>query len=203
MKKFLILVIFSILFSTFAQGEGEINECMSDIYFANGINTSKKDAKIQLDDLIEPQVSKNIFNSDDEKMNQTVSYKLAYNNTPGIAFDLLESYGQKKAEHGTFGWILGTFYDVYGGIAKQGLKEVTSETLEKIILDTLKSSASQFIADPLIEAAGLKDLVLWIKDLRANVAPKNVWQTLIDSAAALEAYDVTKQLKLRGQTLNP
>jgi len=181
-------------FSTFAQGEEEINECMSDVYFANGINTMHEDAKFQLDYLIEPQVSKNIFNSDDEKMNQTVSYKLAYNNTLGIAFDLLESYGQKKAEHGTFWWTLGTIYDVFGGIAKQGLKEVTSETLEKIILDTLKSSASQFIVDPLIEEVGLKDLVSLIKDLRANVTPKNVWQTLMDSAAALENYDVTKQL---------
>ncbi len=113
---------------------------MSDIYFANGINTTKKDAQKQLDFIIKPQVLIDQFNLDEEKMNQTVDFKLAYNNTLGIAFDLLEAYGQKKAEHGTFWWTLGTMYDVFGGIAKQGLKELTSEGLEALIVGTLKKT---------------------------------------------------------------
>ena len=181
-------------FSVFSQAEEKINECMSDIYFANGINTSKKDARKQLDELIYKQVLKSKFNLDEEKMTKTVNFKLAYNNTMGIAFDLLESYNQKKAEHGTFWWTLSTIYDVYGGIAKQGLKEVTSEALEEIIVETLKKTASQFIVDPLIDEVGLTDLAKLIKDLRNNVSPSNVWSTLVDSVAALENYDVTKQL---------
>jgi len=195
MKKYLLLILVMFSFSSLVQAEEEnINECMSDIYFANGINTSREEAKIQLIDLVRKQVSISQFNRDETKMNQTVDFKLAYNNTLGIAFDLLESYNQKKAEHGTFWWTLGTIYDVYGGIAKQGLKEVTSEALEEIIVETLKKTASQFIVDPLIDEAGLTDLAKLIKDLRSNVAPSNVWDTLVDSAAALENYDVTKQL---------
>lgn len=194
MRHFLLLVITLISFSAFVQAEENINECMNDIYFANGINTSKPEAKQQLYTLILDKVLEDHFNGDDIKMNQTVDFKLAYNNTMGIAFDLLEAYGQKKAEHGTFWWTLGTMYDVFGGIAKQGLKELTSEGLEALIVDTLKKTASQFIVDPLIDEARLTDLAKLMKDLRSGVSPSNVWNTLVDSAAALENYDATKQL---------
>ncbi len=194
MRKFLFIIATFVFFSFSAQAEENINECMNDIYFANGINTTQEDAKYQLENIIYIQVLKGSFNSDEEKMNKTVDFKLAYNNTMGIAFDLLEAYGQKKAEHGTFWWTLGTMYDVFGGIAKEGLKEVTSEGLEAIIVETLKNTASQFIVNPLIEEAGLKDLASLMKDLRSGVSPSNVWDTLVDSAAVLENYDSTKQL---------
>jgi len=102
MRKYFLSLLLLIAFVTLSQAEENINECISDIYFANGINTSKDDARNQLNFIIKPQVLKDVFHSDEEKMNQTVSFKLAYNNTLGIAFDLLEAYGQKKAEHDTF-----------------------------------------------------------------------------------------------------
>ncbi len=194
MKKYLFAVISLVIMTSFVHAEEKINECMSDIYFANGINTSKDDARKQLDELIYKQVLLSQFNLDEAKMTQTTSFKLAYNNTMGIAFDLLESYGQKKAEHGTFWWMLGTIYDVYGGIAKQGLKELTSEGLEALIVETLKNTASQYIVDPIIDEVGLTDLANLMKDLRNNVSPSNVWDTLVDATAALENYDETKQL---------
>lgn len=194
MKKLLLFIISLIVFSVFVQASENINECMNDIYFANGINTSKDDARKQLLTLVKPNVLKDQFKLDENKMNQVVDFKLAYNNTLGIAFDLLEAYGQKKAEHDTFWWTLGTIYDVFGGIAKQGLKELTSEGLEALIVETLKKTASQFIVDPLIDEAGLTDLAKLMKDLRSGISPGNVWDTLVDSAAVLENYDATKQL---------
>jgi len=61
-------------------------------------------------------------------------------------------------------------------------------------VETLKKTASQFIIDPLVEEAGLKDLAKLMKDLRSGVSPSNVWSTLVDSATALENYDATTQL---------
>ena len=194
MKKYLFVVISLVGMISFVHAEEKINECMSDIYFANGINTSKPEAYEQLQLLIKKQVLITEFNLDEEKMAKTVNFKLAYNNTLGIAFDLLESYGQKKAEHDTFWWTLGVFYDVYGGISKVGLKHVTNELLEEMIVTQLKNTANQFIINPIIDAAGLKDLASLIKDLRSGVSPKNVWATLMDSVASLENYDETKQL---------
>jgi len=194
MRKILLSIVILTAFSTFVQAVEAINECMNDIYFANGINASKDDARKQLHTLVKSQVLQNQFNQDEEKMNQAVSFKLAYNNTLGIAFDLLEAYGQKKAEHDTFWWVLGTTYDVFGSIAKQAAQELTSEGLEALIVETLKKTASQFIVDPLVEEAGLKDLAKLMKDLRSGVSPSNVWSTLVDSATALENYDATTQL---------
>jgi len=162
MKKYLFLIFTFIVFVTQLKAE-VINEYMNDIYFANGINTSRPDAQKQLDELILEEVLITQFNGDFQKMKQSADFKLAYNNTLGIAFDLLESYNQKKAEHGTFWWTLGTIYDVFGGIAKQGLKELTSEGLEALIVETLKKTASQFIVDPLINEAGLTDFLVPIR----------------------------------------
>lgn len=195
MRRYLYLILTISIFNSYLYAEEEkINECMSDIYFANGINTKRTEAREQLDNIIRKEVLISQFNLDEEKMNKAVDFKLAYNNTMGIAFDLLESYGQKKAEHGTFWWTLGTMYDVFGGIAKQGLKELTSEGLEALIVETLKKTASQFIVDPLLDEVGLKDLASLIKDLRSGKSPSNVWQTLVDATTALENYDTTKQL---------
>jgi len=63
MGKYLFIILTATLLSTFSYAEDEtINECMNDIYFANGINTNRDEAKIQLDDLIEPNVSNNAMN---------------------------------------------------------------------------------------------------------------------------------------------
>jgi len=195
MKKFLFFIFVVTLFGSYLYAEEEkINECMNDIYFANGINTTRFEAKNKLNKIIQPQVFVDQFNLDEEQMNLSVSFILAYNNTLGIAFDLLEAYGQKKAEHKYFWWTLSTMFDVFGGIAKQGLKELTSEGLEALIVETLKKTANEFIVNPLIDEVGLTDLANLMKDLRSGVSPSNVWQTLVDSAAALENYDTTKQL---------
>lgn len=181
MKKYFFLIF--LVLGTQIKAE-VINEYMNDIYFANGINTSRDSARYTLEVAIRVEVLR-------QQHPQKTDFKLAYNNTLGIAFDLLESYNQKQAEHGTFWWVLGTAYDVYGSIAGRAAKEITSELLEEIILDTLKKTGSQFVLNPLIEAAGLNDLKDLVNDLRSGVSPTNVWKTLVDSAKALEGYDAT------------
>lgn len=102
MRYIAVLVFILSGLATSIQAEDKINEYMNDIYFANGINTTRPEANRQLKHLIRKQVKKNIFNGNSTKMNQIVNFKLAYNNTLGIYFDMLEAYQQKKAEHGTF-----------------------------------------------------------------------------------------------------
>jgi len=195
MKKFIIIAfIFTFLISSLYSKSLIINECMNDIYFANGINTTRQDAQRQLKHLLKEEVKKNIFNGNSSKMKKTVNFKLAYNNTLGVAFDLLEAYQQKKSEHGTFWWVLGTFFEVYGKIAKVGVKKVTNEIIEDIIKEQLKKTAKKFLVDPIIKEAGLNDFVKLVKDLKSNVEPKNIWATINDSVSALENYDKSKQL---------
>ena len=131
-----MLIFVVIAFSFTLQAKDVINEYMNDIYFANGINTSRDEAQAQLKDLIEKQVKKDIFHNNYSKMNQTVTFKLAYNHTLGPALDLLEAYEQKKAEHKTFWWVLNAVYDVYGRIAKVGLKHITNTMLCSVATHT-------------------------------------------------------------------
>ena len=69
---------------------------------------------------------------------------------------------------------MGTFFEVYGKLAKIGIKKITNKVLEDMIKEQLKNSANQFVVDPVLDNAGLKNLVALIKDLRSNVNPKNV-----------------------------
>jgi len=76
MKKYLMLISVVMAFSFTLQAKGIINEYMNDIYFANGINTSEPEAKKQLLYIIKPAILKEQFNFNEEKMNQTVTFKL-------------------------------------------------------------------------------------------------------------------------------
>ncbi len=192
-----ILIIFTLLLissSLFAKEKEVVNEYLNDVYFANGINTDRGEAQSALTDIIKKQVKESLFNGNEAKMKESVHFKLAYNNTLGVYLDMLEAWQQKKAEHGTFWWAVETFFDVYGKVAKLPAKYATKKVVQTIILESLKASADKFIKEPLLEKAGLKDLVDLISDLKSNVTPKNAWKTLTDAATALEHYDEKVQL---------
>ena len=78
MKKILLIFFFSISFLS-----AEINEYLSDVYFANGIDTSEDDAKLSLEDINDsvrikyPEAYKSVKN-----------WQVSYNHTHGIGIDL-------------------------------------------------------------------------------------------------------------------
>jgi len=81
MKKILLLLLFCASFLP-----AEINEYVSDVYFANGIDTSKKQAHKSLTDINDsirikyPEAHKSVKN-----------WQVSYNHTHGIGIDLYES----------------------------------------------------------------------------------------------------------------
>ena len=88
MKKLLLVLILMLPLSIIAQ----INECKTDIYFANGILTTKPSAKNNAY-LLKQSVKKS-FNSLNEYNKHIGQVDYAYNSTVGMFGDLLESANQ-------------------------------------------------------------------------------------------------------------
>ena len=82
----------SILFLTTVV-HAQIDECVSDVYFSNGIDTSEKQAYDALDDI--NQTFKSTYSS---QYHNVKKWKVAYNTTHGIGIDLYESMLQKIYE---------------------------------------------------------------------------------------------------------
>ena len=71
----------------------EVNECLSDVYFANGINTDEALAKKSRDMILKKFKA---FNPAVYK--KVADWKVSYNHTHGIGIDLYESFLQKIYE---------------------------------------------------------------------------------------------------------
>ena len=99
MKKIIVIaIVFIIKLQVTAL---DINEYKSDIYYGNGIMTTKYDAKKALKDTLKPAILKQVYNGDKEKMKKFHQFILSYNysakedfgNTPiAMVLDLIESY---------------------------------------------------------------------------------------------------------------
>ena len=82
-------------------GSLEVNEYKSDIYFGNGIMTTKDEAWTSLRETIKTAVLDEIYNGDEEKMKKYHNFNISYNysakekfgDTPiAMVLDLMESY---------------------------------------------------------------------------------------------------------------
>jgi len=71
-----------------------IDECKTDIYFANGILTEKSDAKFNTQVVLEPEVI-SLYNSFKEYKQHIGKVALSYNKTKGFWLDGIETYLQK------------------------------------------------------------------------------------------------------------
>jgi len=91
MKRVLFLLL--IPFIAFAN-TGFINECVTDVYFANGIMNSKKDARDSLK-LIKDEIQATFYNDDEAEMLKHHNFDTAYNESYGMASDLFKSFLQK------------------------------------------------------------------------------------------------------------
>lgn len=98
MKKYFIYLLL-ILSSTYLHAnDTAINECKSDIYFANGIMTDEGNATKNRD-LIRDNLLIEQYNGDLSKINKELNFKTAYNNTYGFSGDIYEAYLQLAGEN--------------------------------------------------------------------------------------------------------
>lgn len=95
MKKILFLLL--IPFILLANTHIPIDERVTDIYFANGIMNSKKDARASLK-LIEDEVLLKLYSGDKLEMEKHHNFDTAYNESYGMGLDLFESFLQVIAQ---------------------------------------------------------------------------------------------------------
>lgn len=134
MRKILFLLLFCLTFAS-----AEINEYLSDVYFANGIDTSEDDAKLSIKDI-----------NDSIKTNYPEAYKyvdnwnVSYNHTHGIGIDLYESMLQKIYEDSpgkSFLPFLWNFDEVFGHL-KITFKQIVERISKKVPKNAVKEYAS-------------------------------------------------------------
>ena len=89
MKK-LLIVWFLMLHGLYAL---EVNECLNDVYFANGIDTDEISAKKSRD-----MISKKFQSFNPTAYKKVKEWKVSYNHTHGMGIDLYESFLQKIYE---------------------------------------------------------------------------------------------------------
>lgn len=85
--------IFLILLLCFSFLDAYIDECKSDVYFANGIDTNEKTAKRSVDEIEAEYKIKY-----PQKYSTIKKWDTVYNHTHGIGIDLYESMLQKIYE---------------------------------------------------------------------------------------------------------
>jgi hypothetical protein len=110
MKKLLSILMLLLSAHVYVQAI-TIDERKNDIFFANGIMTTEKQAW-QSSKLIYEATKKNIYDNKELAMSKEVDFKLAYNHSYGFAMDMLEVFSQKKAEHKYFWQVLGKVHAI-------------------------------------------------------------------------------------------
>ncbi len=92
MKKLLfLLLILSPLIATAA-----VDESKTDVYFANGVDTTEKQAWDSAHKTLKPAMKEEIYNNDTTKIDQQIGkFDLLYNETHGLSNDLAEAVLQK------------------------------------------------------------------------------------------------------------
>ena len=114
MKNILSFIVIFFAFNTYVYA---VDEYVSDIYYGNGIMTSKSEADNALYQTIRPTILHDIYKGDVNKMNRYHHFDVAYNYSfkeatipgsniqlggAGIILDLMESYEQLK--NTSLGW---------------------------------------------------------------------------------------------------
>lgn len=143
MKKILILFV---LISSFLFAE--IDECKSDVYFANGIATSRADAAKAIEAIeLEFEVS------NPEEYKSVENWNIVYNHTHGIGIDLYESLLQKVYEDDVgksmkpFIWniseLFGLFKNSFKGLTKKISKKLPKEDLKEYAGGLAKTLAKE------------------------------------------------------------
>ncbi|MBD3789253.1 MAG: hypothetical protein IE885_02610 [Campylobacterales bacterium] len=101
MNKYFIYLLLTLSTIYLYANDVAINECKSDVYFANGIRTTAEDADSN-QKLIWKKVLAEQYGSNLSKMEKELNFKTAYNNTYGFSGDIYEAYLQLASE--SEGW---------------------------------------------------------------------------------------------------
>ena len=148
MKKY-IVAWFILLHGLYALS---VNECVSDVYFANGIDTTREQSYDSLDKI-----------SEKFKLYNPVSYKfvadwnVSYNHTHGIGIDLYESFLQKiyEDEPGTsmapFIWNMDEIAD-YFVWSFRGVVRKIAEKAPKAQIKAYAARAAKYLARKALKA---------------------------------------------------
>ncbi|WP_373033615.1 hypothetical protein, partial [Sulfurovum sp.] len=156
MKKIIVLLLLvsSTLFAV-------VDERKSDIYYGNGIMTTKKEAKTSLIDVIKPAVQETIYFNDQAKMDKLHTFDLVYNYSAkedfndtlvAQALDLAESYEQLG--NTSLAWatmsLLTDIVQGYSKILKWPVKKVAKYLVEK---KGFSKAAAELLADKIVGAS--------------------------------------------------
>ena len=185
----------------------EINEHKTDLYFANGINTTYKEASegyrklfkilIQNNPEIFEKVQGYHYNGDPE-----TELHLAYNNTYGLVADLLESSSQK------FGYDLSNMSEVeplFNSVAAAALVSmstpaaVTALVVSDLLSDLYYNSLKKEIQDAEIDAATKQQLLDFYFPNGEGRFSINSLSNLFQS---LESYDLSRQISSYQRSLD-
>jgi len=142
MKRILFLILIGFTFAS-----AEINEYLSDVYFANGIDTSFQDANKAKNKLMDD------FELSNPQAYQYIDdWNVSYNHTHGIGIDLYESMLQKIDEHWYTEYLLET-----SGLLDYSWKGLFKMVAKKVSKEKIKEQAEKYavqIAEKLIAKYG-------------------------------------------------
>jgi len=176
----LVVLLFSIVM-LYAEGIEihEIDEYKSDIYYGNGIMTTKKEARKALDKTLKPAILHEIYGGDETKMNNELHFDVAYNwsakekfgDTPiAKALDFMESYDQLG--NTSWGWWTA--------------QNIASFLFGKISLLQRFEGASANMVAKALKSYGMPDAVA---DFMAEKIAENGIGVFEDMAKAMFAFD--------------
>ncbi len=87
---FLILILSPLILNA------AVDESKTDVYFANGVDTTREEARKAMNKVLRPTIEKEIFSGNTAKMDQQIGkFDLLYNETHGLSNDLAEAVLQK------------------------------------------------------------------------------------------------------------
>jgi hypothetical protein len=200
-----------------------INECQTDIYYGNGIMTTKSEAKIALSDTLKPAIQWEIYDSDEAKMNKAHHFDIVYNYTfkkdfgkIGIIFDLMESYQQ--LDNTSYGWkIFNVLKDLaielavkktpVGILAKEQLKDwLMDHAVPELLADYLAIHLSKgdwerlknigsFVIKNMIKEHHDEDLDEMVKKYKASIVAGHGVIAVTHSQGNLFAVESSDRLK--------
>ncbi len=148
MKTFLILIL-TVLFSSYLQANTpNINECISDVYYANSIMTSKKQAT-RYRDLIADNTLMDYYAGSYTKMNKELNFKTSYNRTHGTYGDIYDTYMFLASEED--GWK--TYIEVIGFVVEESVGKGVSLAAKLARL----SKRGQELVDKILDTINVKD----------------------------------------------
>ena len=158
-----IFIIFILLLSTFLYAS--IDERKSDVYFANGIDTTKKQANDAKNVLLKQTKKLNL-----DSFNSIANWEVSYNETHGFQQDIYESAIQKiftklDDKHSKYSYAGATVWIVDTVMKIPALKDLLKGVLyfggRKLVKDTLKD----YLIDETKNALAKKGLILSKEDI--------------------------------------